>query len=202
MPDSQLVSPRRRGRPVSIASRNAVLAAAAELLDERELPGFNVDEVARRSRVSKSTIYKHWPDGLHIAIEAYGARVTETIPVQFSGDPVADLISQVRRVADAYASPGGRVIAQLLGAAAAVEGGAELVRDGFFAQRRRESLELVQHAVDGGLWHFDFDPGDIIELLFGPIVFRALNGGELFSADVAARLAAVTLRGLMTHPAG
>jgi AcrR family transcriptional regulator len=192
--------PRRRGRPVSVAARNAVLLAAAELLDERGLPGFSVDEIARRSRISKSTIYKHWPDGLHIAVEAYGARITETIPVQFTGDPVADLIGQVRRVAEIYAGPRGRVIAQLLGAGAAVDGGGALVRNGFFAQRRSESAQLIRQAVEAGLWHFDFDPDQVIELIFGPIVFRALNGGEPFSPDTAAQLATVALRGLSTPP--
>ena len=196
MPAPEIATPRRRGRPVSVASRNAVLSAAADLLDERGLAGFNVDEVARRSRVSKSTIYKHWPGGLHIAVEAYGARVTEAIPLNVTGDPVADLIGQVRRIAEIYASPQGRIIAQLLGAGAAIDGGAEMVHEGFFAERRNESRQLIQHGLDAGLWHLDFDPDAIIELLFGPIVFRALNGGEPFRADTAAALATVALRGL------
>lgn len=200
MPELPPDTPRRRGRPVSLASRNAVLAAAAELLDERGLAGFSVDEVARRSGVSKSTIYRYWAGGLNIAVEAYGTSVTETIPVEFTGDPVADLIGQVRRVATVYASPRGRVIAQLLGAGAAVDGGAEMVRDGFFAQRRRESRELIQQAIESGIWYVDFDPDSIVELLFGPIVFRALNGGEPFSADAAVQVATVALRGLMTKP--
>ena len=129
-------------------------------------------------------------------MEAYGTRITATIPFDVTGDPVAGLISQVRRIAEIYASPQGRVIAQLLGAGAAIEGGAEMVREGFFADRRSESRQLIQQGLDAGLWHVDFDPDAIIELLFGPIVFRALNGGEPFSADTAAALATVALRGL------
>ena len=56
--------------------------------------------------------------------------------------------------------------------------------------------------VESGLWQVDFDPDSIVELLFGPIVFRALNGGEPFSADGAAQLAEVALRGLTTRPGG
>lgn len=187
---------RRRGRPVSAEARDAVLRAAVDLLEERGLSGFSVDEVARRSKVSKSTIYKHWRDGLAIAVEAYGSKVTDAIPVTRTGDVEADLLGQVRRVAATYAGPGGRVIAQLLGAGAAAEGGPELVRRGFFAERRAESMQLVHQGVAEERWRLPFDPGLVIELLFGPIVFRAMNGGPPLSPDEAAALAETALRGL------
>jgi AcrR family transcriptional regulator len=38
-----------------------VLAATAELLFERGFAGAGVDEIARRSGVAKTTIYRHWP---------------------------------------------------------------------------------------------------------------------------------------------
>lgn len=191
-------APRRRGRPASVATRNAVLDAAVGLLEERGLGGFNVDEVARRSQVSKSTIYKHWSGGLAIAVEAYGTRVTDAIRVTFTGDATRDLLDQVRRVAGIYAGPSGRIIAQILGAGATVEGGAEMVRDGFFTERRAESLQLIDQGVTEGLWRVDFDRELIIELVFGPIVFRALNGGPPLSPDDAVALARVALRGLST----
>lgn len=190
----------RRGRPVSVASRTAALDAAAGLLEERGLRGFTVDEVARRSGVSKSTIYKHWTGALALAVEAYGARVTDAIPVTFTGDVEADLIDQVRRVAAVYAGPSGSVIAQLLGAGAAVEGGPELVRDALFAERRRQTQQLIQQGLDEDRWRVDFDPDLVIELLFGPIVFRALNGGEPVDPASAAALARTALRGLTRKP--
>lgn len=146
--------------------------------------------------MSKSTIYRHWTSALPLAIEAYGARVTEAVPVRFSDDVLADLLDQVRRVADLYAGRRGRVIAELLGAGAAMDGGAELVREQFFAQRRAETRRLIQTALDSELWDVEFDPDLVIELLFGPIVFRALNGGEPLTGDDAVVLARVVLRGL------
>ena len=177
-----------------------MLAAATGLLEEHGLGGFNVDEVARRSKVSKSTIYKHWSGGLAIAVEAYGARVTDAIRVTFTGEPEKDLLDQVRRVASIYSGHTGRVIAQILGASTAVDGGPRLVRDGFFAERRAESLQLVEQAVAQGRWHLDFHPDLVIELLFGPIVFRALNGGPALKPKDAVALARAALRGLSTPP--
>ncbi|KHF34924.1 Bacterial regulatory protein, tetR family [Paenibacillus sp. P1XP2] len=42
-------------------SRHNVLTTAFELLSEGGVNGFTVDEVARRSGVAKTTIYRHWP---------------------------------------------------------------------------------------------------------------------------------------------
>jgi AcrR family transcriptional regulator len=42
-------------------SRETVLAATSALLIERGYAGASVDEIARRSGVAKTTIYRHWP---------------------------------------------------------------------------------------------------------------------------------------------
>lgn len=51
-------------------SRHAVLTATFELLYEGGVGGFSVDEVARRSRVAKTTIYRHWPTREALVIDA------------------------------------------------------------------------------------------------------------------------------------
>jgi AcrR family transcriptional regulator len=46
------------------------LTATFELLYEGGVGGFSVDEVARRSRVAKTTIYRHWPTREALVIDA------------------------------------------------------------------------------------------------------------------------------------
>ena len=67
-------------RPVSLVARLAVLKAAAWLLDERGSGGFTIDEVARRSQVSKTRIYEHWNGRLDLALAAHGDAVTDAVP--------------------------------------------------------------------------------------------------------------------------
>ena len=195
--DEHATAPARRppGRPRSARSHEAVLDAAATLLDEQGLPGFSVDEVARRSGVSKATIYKHWRSGLEIAVEAYGARITEVMPVPAGSDVVDDLVAQVHQVAAVYAGPRGQVIAQLLGAGAGVPGGATLLRERFFADRMRETAAAIERGMAEGVLRDDVEPQLVLELLFGPIVFRLINGGGPLSEDDAAQLARLALRG-------
>ena len=44
-----------------LRSRKTVLDATTQLLFERGFGGATVDEIARRSGVAKTTIYRHWP---------------------------------------------------------------------------------------------------------------------------------------------
>lgn len=51
-------------------SRHTILAAAFDLLSEGGVASFTVDEVARRSGVAKTTIYRHWPTREALVIDA------------------------------------------------------------------------------------------------------------------------------------
>ena len=53
--------PPRRGRPRSTKTREAVLAAARELLLESGYQRLTMEGVASRAGASKSTVYRWWP---------------------------------------------------------------------------------------------------------------------------------------------
>src|SRR5215469_13605817 len=59
-----------RGRPRSELARQAILAAAAELLLSRGVTAVSMDEVAELAGVSKATIYRWWPSKETLALEA------------------------------------------------------------------------------------------------------------------------------------
>jgi AcrR family transcriptional regulator len=190
---------RPRGRPVSLKSRQAVLTTAAQLLDERGFHGFTVDEVARRSGVSKATIYKHWTSGFDIAVNAYGDSVTDAVPVTATGDVIHDLASQIRRLAEFYASPRGRVVAQLLAAGTGQADGPALLREKFFAKRRDATRALIESGKASGQLRPGLDPDLVIDMLFGPIVFRLFNGIEPLNADTATALADMALPAIVAE---
>ena len=51
-------------------SRARVLGATLELLTEQGVGRVSVDEVARRSGVAKTTIYRHWPTRADLVLDA------------------------------------------------------------------------------------------------------------------------------------
>ena len=80
----------RRGRPRDSAVDQRVLDVAWDLLLSGGYAGLNVDEVAERAAVAKTTLYRRWPTKDHLAI----AVVTRMIPfalVPDTGDLCHDL---------------------------------------------------------------------------------------------------------------
>lgn len=183
----------RRGRPVSQRSRAAALAAAQGLLVQRGYTGMTIDEVARRSGVSKATIYKHWPDGFHLAVEAFGDLVTDTVPTRDTGDAQADLRDQFERLAVFYASPEGIIAMQLIAAAVTQADGPAMVRDRFFRRRRSGTEALVERGKRAGQVRTDLDTGLIVDLLFGPVIFRLFNGRGPLNRSEARAVAQVAV---------
>lgn len=51
-------------------SKDAVLAETNRLLAESGIGGVSIDEVSRRSGVSKTTIYRHWPSRSALLLDA------------------------------------------------------------------------------------------------------------------------------------
>ena len=73
-------APRRRGRPTTAeteAREQAIMEAAAALFEQRGFAGVTMAEVARRARISKTTLYARYPDkpALFRAICSYACRV-------------------------------------------------------------------------------------------------------------------------------
>src|ERR1700728_3141881 len=56
--------------PRVVLSRERVLTATLDLLTETGLGGLTFDEVAKRSGVAKTTIYRHWPNRNALIIDA------------------------------------------------------------------------------------------------------------------------------------
>jgi AcrR family transcriptional regulator len=158
--------------------------------------GFSVDEVARRTRVSKATIYRHWPRGIELAIEAWGQHVTTRLPTFSTGAIVADLRDQMFRLAAFYRGPEGVVIAQLLGASAGDDAAIEMVRERFFGPRRRMTVALVEDGVRSGALRSALPAELVVDALFGPIVFRILNGQGALTEAETGQLADVLLNTL------
>lgn len=186
-------------RPRTVRAQEAVRGATVDLLDEAGYEAFAVDEVARRSRVSKATIYKYWTGGFDLAVDSYGRLLTQTMPVATDG-PVLDLLArQVEQVAAVYAGPRGPVIAQLIGAGMGDPARGALVRERFFGPRMEQTAHLVRRGQREGRLRADADAHLLVELLFGGIVFRLADGGAPLAARDARSLADMALHGAVAR---
>ena len=62
--------PKARGRQRSLEAEASILKAALYLLERKPLRQVTADAIARRAGVSKTTIYKWWPNKSMVALDA------------------------------------------------------------------------------------------------------------------------------------
>ncbi|MFI5958866.1 TetR/AcrR family transcriptional regulator C-terminal ligand-binding domain-containing protein [Cryptosporangium sp. NPDC051539] len=180
----------------SVRTRRAVLDATAALLAEGGLGAATIDAIRDRSGVSKTTVYKHWPNRLCVAVDAFADRLALDAALPDTGTARGDLVEQIRRVARFYASPIGRVFAQLLAAAAQDPDAAGWLRDRLLNSRRDGAQQLWGRAVARGEAR-DLDPDIALDVAFGPVMWRLLRGQKPFTEAEAGQVADAVLDGLL-----
>jgi AcrR family transcriptional regulator len=167
-----------RGRPRSERARHAVLGSAAELLLAEGLAGVTMDAVAQRAGVSKATIYRWWPTKELLAVDALFDEWDAAVPgLDDTGSLRGDLLALIRPwVRLVTTRPYPRVVAGLLAKAHTDPAFAEVFRTHLVQPRRRRAQDAFERAIGRG----DIAPPAsmelAIDLLYGPIYHRLLQG--------------------------
>lgn len=193
---------RGRGRPRSEPARQAILAAATDLMLARGMPAVSVDAIADRAGVSKATIYRWWPTKETLALDALYEQLAEPFPDPpdtgtLRGDLGALLGDWTGRV---RGRPYGRVIGTLLTEAATDAAFGELYRERFVEPRRAQARAIFARAIARGEISADADVEAAIDILYGPLYHRLLHGHAPLSADFARHVVDIVTRGLGALP--
>jgi AcrR family transcriptional regulator len=170
---------RARGRPRSEKARQAILAAAMDLLFDHGLTAMSMDDVARRAGVSKATIYRWWPSKERLALDALAAEWASSAAADQAdtGTLRGDLLARFRPwVRQLNRRPYARVVAGLVAAAQTDDAFAELYRQHFVQPRRVATRDLLVRARERGEIAADTDLEVALDLLYGPVYHRLLHG--------------------------
>lgn len=191
------VEPRRRGRPRSEKSRQAIRSAAAELLLERGLDGASMDELAGLAGVSKATIYRWWPSKQVLALEVLLDEWQPTRPRE-TGTLRGDLLGLLRPwVRRATQRPYARVVAALTAAVHTDPSFGRQWREGFVAVRREPGRAAFARAIERGEIRADTDVELALDLLYGALYHRFLHGHAPLTERVCAEVVDATLYGVV-----
>ena len=187
-----------RGRPRSETARQAVLAAATDLLLENGLAAVSMDAVAARAGVSKATIYRWWPTKETLALDALYHEWAAVPPPRDTGSLRGDLLSLLRPwVRLAGQRPYGRAIAALLTAAQTDPEFAREYRARFVEPRRDQARAVLRRAIERG----EIPPSTKVEvaldLLYGPVYHRLLHGHAPLNDRFVRDVIDTTLGGIM-----
>lgn len=169
---------KKRGRPRNNEAEASILAASYDLLLETGFGAVTVEKIAERAKVSKATIYKWWPNKAAVVMDGYLTAASARLPVPDTGSVMDDITIHATNLSIFLRSREGKIITELIGEGQTDAGLAEAYRTRFFAPRRQEARQLLEHGVTRGELKKNLDIGSTIDLLYGPIFYRLLITGD------------------------
>ncbi|MBT9457125.1 MAG: TetR/AcrR family transcriptional regulator [Burkholderiaceae bacterium] len=197
--DAEEARPRARGRPRSLTSRDAILKAARELMDQLGPAGVTMEAVAARAGVGKPTVYRWWPDRHAVAMAALMEAQPSDQPAAIAKRTrtlQAALAQQMQDIADTFGSPRGRSVASMIAASDPNTELSKAFRNHFVLARREEGRGLLQEALQRGELREGLDLDVTLDLLYGPLFFRLLLGHGPLDAAFVKQLLMQALAGL------
>lgn len=184
-------------RPRSAEARRKALAAAADLIVERGVGSLSIEEVAARSGVAKTTIYRHWPERASLIIDTVRATF-EHVATPDTGNLRTDLATFFGGLLRADLSGTAGKIMPCLIDAAARDDEIEGLLNRLGVERQQPVMTIVERAQARGQLPAGLDPEVVIGAIVGPIVFRkVIQRRPVDEAYIDACLD-VSIRGLQT----
>jgi AcrR family transcriptional regulator len=173
-----------RGRTRSAEAEASVLKAALCLLEKKSLRQVTTDAIALRAGVSKATIYKWWPNKRLVALDAFLGGMNERVAMPDTGSALEDFATQLTSVMLFYKSPLGKLFGQFIAEGQSDLGFLALFREKFLFARRDAARVMWQRGVLRGDICKDLDSEIVLDLIYGPMIFRLLAGhGSLAEHD-------------------
>ncbi len=182
-------------RPRSTEARNKVVQATLEILVTDGVGGVTGDEVARRSGVAKTTIYRHFgsTDGLVFAVVEHSVG---TVPLPDTGSLRGDLAIVHRRYLDIAAAPQARELFAWM-VAKGLDGPENAAR---FRSARVQpagpTMLALQRAIQRGEIPADTDIELAMHIVQGPLIAKRIVANEDVSTVELDRILDMTVRAL------
>ena len=191
----------RKGRPPSevAASHAAIMDTVYALLQEKSVRDLTMEEVAKRAKVGKPTLYKWWPTKATLVLAMLCERMAPNLEKPRALPAEESLHLRVRRLIDAFNGPFGKIVAGLI-----AEGQSEpaILREFFdrwVSPRRNATIAELQRGKNAGELRSETEPELLNDTIFGAIYYRFLLRSGPLTRRFGEELVEQVIRG---HRAG
>ena len=170
-------------------SKEAVLASTYALMSEGGIGGVSMDEVSKRSGVSKTTIYRHWPSRSALLLAA--CRALGSPPeVPDTGSLKGDLEVLLTDLAEQLGSAKWPTILPSIIDAAERDPELAELHAGLHAGLMIPFLAVTGRAQARGDFPTDQAPAELIASVVGPLFYRRWFSKEPIDSDFVAAVIA------------
>src|ERR1700722_14596765 len=166
----------RQGRPPSemAASHDVIMDSVFALLQKKSVRDLTMEEIAKRAKVGKPTLYKWWPTKATLVLAMLCERMAPNLEKATVLTAEESLRFRVRRLIDAFNGPFGKIVAGLI-----AEGQSEpAVLQEFFSRwvspRRNATIADLQRGKNAGELRSETEPELLNDAIFGAIYYRLL----------------------------
>lgn len=159
-------------RTRSASAHQRVLDAALNLIAEHGVEGTSMDALARKSGVSKATIYKHWADKDSLLLDLI-TEVNElhSRPKFDSGNTRADMVAVLSYRPSEKANLRERIMPQFVAYSANNASFALAWKNMVMEPPRRELTRLMKLGIRKGELASDLDLDLCLAILLGPMIY-------------------------------
>jgi len=192
----------RKGRPPrqTAESHAAILDAVYALLQEKSVRDLTMEEVAKRAKVGKPTLYKWWPTKATLVLAVLCERMAPNLEKPTVLTAEESLRFRVRRLIKAFNGPFGKIVAGLI-----AEGQSEsAILQAFFDQwvrpRRHATIADLQRGKNAGELRSETEPELLNDAIFGAIYYRMLLRSAPLTRRFGEELVEQVLRGHRSVP--
>ncbi|WP_010219926.1 TetR/AcrR family transcriptional regulator [Sphingomonas sp. PAMC 26621] len=165
-------------------SKAAVLASTYALLSEGGIGGVSMDEVSRRSGVSKTTIYRHWPSRSALLLTAC-ATIGSPSEVPDTGSLKGDLDALVTDLAEQLRSAKWPAILPSIMDAAERDAEVATLHATLHAALMTPFLTVAERAQARGDFPAGVTPAEMTALVVGPLFYQRWFSKEPICSDFA-----------------
>jgi len=194
-PQRRTVGTRVRGRAARVV--DSVLRATGEELCLVGYAALRIEDIALRSGVNKSTIYRRWPSKTDLVCAAILDLMNHTIAID-TGSVREDLRQSLRRLTHLSEIPKWRGIIQLIASRSdpEVDVLANQLRDEQHAMR----IAMIERGVARGELPATTNAALIADLVTGPVFRRLFNFMESVDAAYIDQVLEIVFAGLNRQP--
>jgi AcrR family transcriptional regulator len=194
VPDSE-TEVRRRPGGRSARVRRAVLEATLDVLMDKGIDQLSIAEVAARSGVRDTSIYRRWGTRDRLMIDALLLASEHELPVPDTGSLRGDLVEFAGALASLLSKPLGRAFAHAL-AGPSEDPVMDEARTQYFQTRLEMASAIIERAIARGELPEGADAALALEALISPLHFRTLVSRQSLDDGLPGRLADLVIHGL------
>jgi len=194
--------PGRKGRPPSemAASHVAIMDTVYALLQEKSVRDLTMEEIARRAKVGKPTLYKWWPTKATLVLAMLCERMAPNLEKPTVLTAEESLRFRVRRLIDAFNGPFGKIVAGLIAEGQSEPAVLQEFFDRWVSPRRTATIADLQRGKNTGELRSEAEPEVLNDAIFGALYYRLLLRSGPLTRRFGEDLVEQVLRGHRSEP--